>query len=583
MKRGRKEYFVILCLMILPLVLAISCGGDEVDTAVNKVATPTFNPPGGSHYKGTMNVNISCTTTNATIKYTIDGTNPTTSATATIGTSVSNITTGTIIRAYAFNQEITDSEIATANYVIYPSIQAAINVASPGAVITIPAGVYNEQLIITNSLTLVGAGSSTVFSISYSTMTNTNKFKIFSSLPDGVSRPTAAFIIADRVYSGKSVTIKNIKLDGTGIEDRTIGGSVTRFYGILYRNSDGVIDGVTIDGGGSTGGENMNDNIFAQSITNIPGVSVEIKNCNLWGYFKNAITCNYAGITANIHNNTATGGGPHPISAQNGLQIGWGGTGSINNNIVNGGVYVGSTWTASGILFFDTTGTVTAEGNTITGCETALCVAMYPASGWSDYIATSTTVNIKNNTIDCSGIPVANVSGIMLDLWGNAVNSATIIATIENNKLIGGGSSTAGIWITKSSTVGDTGTVSATISNNNIYGWLQGIWVFHGDGNIQITYNTITNNGTYSTNAGVKIGGNATIPINNITNIHVNYNNIKGNIGYGICNLDIAGTLDAVNNYWGSATGPTHTSNPSGTGDPVSDYVTYTPYSTTQY
>jgi len=39
----------------------------------------------------------------------------------------------------------------------YSTIQAAVNAASPGAVITVDAGTYNEQVTVNKSLTIQGA------------------------------------------------------------------------------------------------------------------------------------------------------------------------------------------------------------------------------------------------------------------------------------------------------------------------------------------------------------------------------------------------------------------------------------------
>ncbi|MGQ9543438.1 MAG: hypothetical protein ACUVTM_05050 [Candidatus Bathyarchaeia archaeon] len=64
------------------------------------------------------------------------------------------------------------------------------------------------------------------------------------------------------------------------------------------------------------------------------------------------------------------------------------------------------------------------------------------------------------------------------------------------------------------------------------------------------------------------------------TNVHVNFNNIVGNSGVDVFGVSNEGTgiLDAESNWWGSATGPTHASNPGGTGDAVSDNVDFTPW-----
>ncbi|MEI7635524.1 MAG: right-handed parallel beta-helix repeat-containing protein [bacterium] len=61
----------------------------------------------------------------------------------------------------------------------------------------------------------------------------------------------------------------------------------------------------------------------------------------------------------------------------------------------------------------------------------------------------------------------------------------------------------------------------------------------------------------------------------------VNNNDIAGNRGTAVNNsAQGGGTLDAANNWWGSNTGPTHASNPGGTGDKVSDNVNFTPWMT---
>jgi hypothetical protein len=58
--------------------------------------------------------------------------------------------------------------------------------------------------------------------------------------------------------------------------------------------------------------------------------------------------------------------------------------------------------------------------------------------------------------------------------------------------------------------------------------------------------------------------------------IHINQNNITGSTDYGVNNtVGVSGVLDAECNWWGSATGPMHTTNPGGTGDRVSDNVDY--------
>jgi hypothetical protein len=77
------------------------------------VATPTFNPVGGSYFT-TQNVTIACTTGGAEIYYTTDGTDP--DGTDTEYTEAIPISSTTIVRAIAYASGYDPSAIATAIY-----------------------------------------------------------------------------------------------------------------------------------------------------------------------------------------------------------------------------------------------------------------------------------------------------------------------------------------------------------------------------------------------------------------------------------------------------------------------------------
>jgi len=57
-----------------------------------------------------------------------------------------------------------------------------------------------------------------------------------------------------------------------------------------------------------------------------------------------------------------------------------------------------------------------------------------------------------------------------------------------------------------------------------------------------------------------------------------NRNNIYGNASYGVNNFSEDVTITATHNCWGSLSGPYHSSNESGKGNPVSDNVDYDSY-----
>jgi hypothetical protein len=87
-----------------------------------ELETPICMPPGGD-YIIEQEVFLACETSEATIKYTTDGSDPTTSATARIYSEPIAVTSsGTVIKAYATLSGFEDSEVNTQNYriIVYP-------------------------------------------------------------------------------------------------------------------------------------------------------------------------------------------------------------------------------------------------------------------------------------------------------------------------------------------------------------------------------------------------------------------------------------------------------------------------------
>lgn len=79
------------------------------------VATPTFSPAAGTYYEA-QNVTIACTTDGATIHYTTDGTDPTTSS--AVYSSPLAISQTTTVKAMAAKAGMNNSTIASATYTI---------------------------------------------------------------------------------------------------------------------------------------------------------------------------------------------------------------------------------------------------------------------------------------------------------------------------------------------------------------------------------------------------------------------------------------------------------------------------------
>jgi hypothetical protein len=101
--------------------LNVSAGTWSLVNDTTAVLLPVFSPAPG-WYTGTQTVAITCATTGAVIRYTNDGTDPTTSSPAYINPIT--VTRTTTIKARAFKNGMTDSDIATAMYLITASDSA---------------------------------------------------------------------------------------------------------------------------------------------------------------------------------------------------------------------------------------------------------------------------------------------------------------------------------------------------------------------------------------------------------------------------------------------------------------------------
>jgi parallel beta-helix repeat protein len=73
---------------------------------------------------------------------------------------------------------------------------------------------------------------------------------------------------------------------------------------------------------------------------------------------------------------------------------------------------------------------------------------------------------------------------------------------------------------------------------------------------------------------------NAGVYATTLANPTLRYNLVYSNTQYGVYNASPEVTIDAATNWWGSATGPTYSTNPGGTGDRVSNGVIFTPWLT---
>ena len=115
----KSKRLIVLIISLLLILLTFSCKKETTEPEDQQtVATPTFSPAGGT-YTSAQNVIISTTTADATIRYTTNGSEPTSSSTAY--SSPFSVSSTTTIKAKGFKDVWTPSATASATYTIEPT------------------------------------------------------------------------------------------------------------------------------------------------------------------------------------------------------------------------------------------------------------------------------------------------------------------------------------------------------------------------------------------------------------------------------------------------------------------------------
>ncbi len=107
---------MIVLLIIAGCTQPTGGGGDE-QVEPGQVATPILTPAAPGYFVSTADITMTTGTAGASIYYTVDGTDPTDAS--TLYTAPVTITANTTIKAIAVKDDMTDSEIAAADYVVY--------------------------------------------------------------------------------------------------------------------------------------------------------------------------------------------------------------------------------------------------------------------------------------------------------------------------------------------------------------------------------------------------------------------------------------------------------------------------------
>lgn len=222
--------------------------------------------------------------------------------------------------AMAMPELVVDDDRVECPGAAFTSIQAAVDAASPGDRIRVCAGTYREQVAVAKPLRIRGENGAVVMPAGMVA----NATSLFNGAP-----MAAAILVADTA----DVVIEDLTVEGAA---NGIGGCSPILIGVFYRNASGRIEDLAVRNmklEPSLGGCQSGNGILVQSGSG-GSSKVEVEDSSVHDYQKNGITGNEAGTRIWVRRNVVTGIGPTSGAAQNGIQVGPGARGVIEDNTV---------------------------------------------------------------------------------------------------------------------------------------------------------------------------------------------------------------------------------------------------------
>jgi hypothetical protein len=326
-----------------------------------------------------------------------------------------------------------------------------ITISSSGTYCFTSGETFNTQVTVTASdVTLTSTGGHQLATIKPTSVSQN------SADPD-TATPEYNIILVGGGSSITGETVSNLIVDGS-LASTTFTSCADDYEGILFLNAGGAITGNTVQNvylPPSLAGCQPGLGIEVQTASGHSS-SVTISNNQVLNYNKNGITCNDAGTTCNVNQNTVTfyvssvAGAPASSYAQyiapNGIQIAYSAVGTVSDNTVSGnecnlaapicGPDVATEYQGAGILTYESGAGTVLRGNTITGNDVGILTADDAALSTANQIQDNryegillndATYSPTNNNISCDHLATCQVAiGVDSDGYAAAPTVATL-------------------------------------------------------------------------------------------------------------------------------------------------------------
>jgi len=227
------------------------------------VSTPVFSPTGGP-YTASVDVTISCTTSDSTIRYTTDGSTPsTTNGTIIASGSSVNISNSLTLKAIAYKTGLTTSSVSAYSYLInIPGTVETPTFSPAGGPYTAPVNVIiscstsgatiryttDGSTPSTTHGTIIASGSSvnisnslTLKSVAYKTgLTISSVFSYYYAINIPGTVETPAFSPSGGIFAGSQNVIISCLTSGATIRYTTDGSTPSETHGTIIASGASV-------------------------------------------------------------------------------------------------------------------------------------------------------------------------------------------------------------------------------------------------------------------------------------------------------------------------------------------------------
>ena len=219
-------------------------------------------------------------------------------------------------------------------------VQEGVDLATGSTVYLLP-GTYEEQVVIDdNDFHLIGSGAGNNPAVDSIIQSPTSLAWFFTTSANNYP------VIG--VHDATGVSIENLRVDGLGR-----GNANYRFEGVAFWNAGGTVDGCYITNVQDTPFSGAQHGVAVYAYNNTGGpYALTVADTTVTEFQKTGMALNGTGLTATVTGCTAQGKGFTPITAQNGIQFGWGAGGSLTDCEVTDVGYTGAYWSATALLFY---------------------------------------------------------------------------------------------------------------------------------------------------------------------------------------------------------------------------------------